>query len=148
MNERSFYMRRITFIATLLLLTPLIALAVEFKAFKYGETWLALSSDAKLMFLEGYSEGVAQGIADAHKVITKKSVLDLKVFQNTFYLHNPYFRTDEKVLIDVMTELYKDPANVYVQYDQMMWVAKRKLDGHPIETELTNARKIYRNIQK
>jgi hypothetical protein len=70
------------------------------------------------------------------------------VFQNTFYLHNPYFRTDEKVLIDVMTELYKDPANVYVQYDQMMWVAKRKLDGHPIETELTNARKIYRNIQK
>ena len=141
-------MRRITLIVILLLLIPLIVRAEEHKAFKYGEAWLALASEAKFMFLEGYSEGVIQGIADAHKVITRKDGMDMKVFQKAVNLHNPYYNTDEKVLIDVMTELYKDPANVYIQYDQMIWVAKHKLDGHTIEAELTNARKMYRNVPK
>jgi hypothetical protein len=48
---------------------------------------------------------------------------------------------DSDVLIPVITSLYKDPANVYIRYDSMIFIGRDKIAGKDIEPLLRNARK-------
>jgi hypothetical protein len=47
---------------------------------------------------------------------------------------------DEPALANVMTDLYRDPANTYIEYGAMVYVARDKLSGREVESRLRQAR--------
>jgi hypothetical protein len=61
----------------------------------------------------------------------RRERLRLKTF--TFYKNS--------ALLDVMTSLYSDPANTYIGYAYMIYIARDKLAGKDIEALLRNARR-------
>jgi len=147
------FVRKAFFLSAVLLviffiISPQLAVANNYKAFKYGDSWQTLSYDGKLMFIEGYMEGLAQGIHDANYVITGKKSIDGDKMEKALNMHNPLYHTEVQVLIKVMDDIYKDPANIYIQYDLVLWLAKDKLDGKPIEEHLRIYRKRYSNTPK
>lgn len=115
------------------IIIPQLPATDKYKAFKYGDSWRTLSYDGKLMFIEGYYEGIIQGIHDANYVITGRKAIDVNQMQKASNMHNPFYQTEVLVLIRVMDDIYKDPANIYVAYNLVLWLAKDKLDGKPIE---------------
>ncbi len=46
-----------------------------------------------------------------------------------------------KALRDVITSLYNDPANTYIEMSYMVYFAKSKLMGKDIESDLRDQRK-------
>lgn len=49
-----------------------------------------------------------------------------------------FYETD--ALRDVMTSLYSDPANTYISFGSMIYVARDKLSGKDVEPILRKAR--------
>ena len=48
---------------------------------------------------------------------------------------------DENKIIDVITNLYKDPANSYVWFQDMVYIARDSLSGKDVTKAILEARK-------
>lgn len=48
---------------------------------------------------------------------------------------------DSSAIREVMTNLYADPANTYIAWDRMLYLARDKLMGKDISQALIDARK-------
>ncbi|MFI5176322.1 MAG: hypothetical protein ACHQKY_15785 [Terriglobia bacterium] len=113
--------------------------------YQYGQYWQGLSKDMK----ENYVNGFKDGVANALYHVRAKSYLDkdprtqkeLKSFEEAMKdlidIHS-----NERVLAEVMTDLYKDPANVYIPSTEILVIAQAKLDGKPVEGRLLEQRKL------
>ncbi|MDD5606839.1 MAG: hypothetical protein PHN37_03205 [Candidatus Pacebacteria bacterium] len=55
---------------------------------------------------------------------------------------------DLKAIRDVMTDLYKDPANTYISFEKMIFFAIDKLSGESIENRLEEERKSIKESEK
>ena len=53
-----------------------------------------------------------------------------------------------EVIRDIMTDLYKDPANTYISFKNMIFIAKDKLSGKPIEDKLIEERKSIKEAEE
>ena len=110
---------------------------------RYGAVWPSLPYSAKQMYIEGYTDGLVQGITDAtFGPIAKKESLDADLLTKTIQMHSPRAIADEDVLIRVMDEIYSDPSNMYVNYNSVLDISTRKIAGDPIEALLVKYRKM------
>jgi len=137
----------------------------------YGEFWNSMSETEKAAYLTGLQSGLIKAIGDFQEYIFpyfKDKDKGLSVYEEEitterewdFYLERieifPYihnycgkyleslsFRYDFSLeaIIKVITDLYKDPANTYINIANMYLLAGRKLKGEDIEPLLREARK-------
>ena len=98
----------------------------------YGHKWNAWSNESRSTYLEGFVDGQSNTYLLILNDLPpeRREALRLRTF--TFY--------ENGVLRDVMTSLYSDPANSYVRYDSMVYIARDKIGGKDIETALRSAR--------
>lgn len=102
--------------------------------FNYGRQWNSWSNGSRSIYLEGFVDGQSNTyqllVNDLPAV--RREPLRLQTF--TFY--------DRDVLRDVMTSLYSDPANTYIRYNSMVYIARDKLNGNDTEPRLKLARRL------
>ncbi|MGE0885682.1 MAG: hypothetical protein AB7P14_19205 [Blastocatellales bacterium] len=131
-------MRQNFLIALLFLLCTSIAIAQD-KPTKYGEIWVSLSDSQKFMYLQGYRDGINATVSVGF-ILTydcpgqppyKMNEVSKKVL--------PDF--DNNAITKVMTDIYKDPANVFIPFSAMVGLANDKLNGENIEEKLRTLRK-------
>jgi hypothetical protein len=97
-----------------------------------GKEWNRWPNSFRSVYIDGFRDGQSHTyIAISSELsATRREALRLETF--TFY------QTD--ALRDVMTSLYSDPANTYIGFDSMIYVARDKLSGNDIEPMLRDAR--------
>ncbi len=98
----------------------------------YGREWNAWSNVSRSIYLEGFVDGQSSTYIALYSDLPSERREPLRLQTFTFY------KTD--ALRDVMTSLYSDPANIYIRYDSMVYIARDKLSGKDIEQTLRSAR--------
>lgn len=84
------------------------------------------------IYLEGFRDGQSRTYFAVMNdlPVARREPLQLATF--TTY--------DTDVLGNVMTSLYADPANTYIQNDDMVYLARDKIGGKDVESALRDAR--------
>jgi hypothetical protein len=100
--------------------------------FQYGTRWLAWSELERRIYLFGFVDGgsVYLDFVFRQPEQVRKEVLDRAAV-----------KYDDEVLSPVITSLYRDPANVYIRTDSMVYIARDKLAGQDVEPRLRTARR-------
>jgi hypothetical protein len=98
----------------------------------YGREWNAWSNGSPSIYLEGFVDGQSHTYLLLQNDVPAERREPLRLQTFTFY--------DHTVIRDVMTSLYADPANTYVGFDRMVYIARDKLAGKDIEATLRDAR--------
>jgi len=116
----------------------------------FGELWLESSYDVKFTFTVGYMAGMNLWFIKLLPILTSKleeGLLDSKERETVWKLIEirSYFDSLDvdgfKNIINIVTDLYEDPANTYIPTYEMIEFAYQKLKGEDIEPLLQEARK-------
>lgn len=109
----------------------------------YGAIWKGWRGGGQNAYLWGFIHGGTKVMLPLLDEIVSAKERGHKI-PNDFY-ENIRIKTstlfDEKKLRDVMTNLYKDPANSYIQLMDMVYIARDSLNGGEISASVLKARK-------
>ena len=127
---------------TILLMYIFAETAVAAEPYNYAELWRSWNIVAR----EAYISGVVDGIAEAF-IVTMTTVAPDKVAKTP--VPAEVKKTTDKLFVrytreqirDVITDLYKDPANGFINTLNMFFLARDKIEGKDIEKGLMEARK-------
>jgi len=115
----------------------------------FSKRWNSLSDYGKIAYLIGLGEGLGQGFLDCVNWLTpyfpeekegEKIRAYIPIVINKYFKYRNFISTNEEVVIQVISDLYKDPANVYINTPEMSFLAYRKLKGESIESSLRELR--------
>ncbi len=108
--------------------------------FNYGQEWNTWSNGSRYIYLEGFVDGQSSTYVAVLGDLPpdRREPLRLQTFM--FY--------GATALRDVMTSLYADPANTFIRYDAMVYIARDKLSGKDVEPMLRRAREQDRGYTK
>ncbi|GAH94936.1 unnamed protein product, partial [marine sediment metagenome] len=103
--------------------------------FNYGEFWNSISDREKTIFLVGMTEGISYSTSyyttnllgslktEEERTEELTKILDVLIFL-------PFSLTSNREVIkNIISDLYKDPANAYISIFYMSYLAYRKLKG-------------------
>jgi len=102
-----------------------------FEPFKYGTQWLQWTERERDTYLIGFVDG---GAVYFDFMMRQPKNMRNEVFAKTLVKY------DSDVLNPVITSLYRDPANVYIRFNSMVFIARDKIAGKDIEPLLRKAR--------
>lgn len=102
------------------------------KYFNYGRLWKSWSDSVRSVYLEGFIDGHSDTFFKMSFSIPADKREQLKKATFTFY--------EDDVLRDVISDLYKDPANSFITFSAMVYIARDRLDGNDIEERLKHSR--------
>ena len=88
--------------------------------FNYGEEWLKMSKGSRLMWVWGYTAGQTRILSE----------LKIKSTKNLKFL---ILVEDASVISKIMSQYYNDPANIYIPWCHMTYIAKMKLKGRSVQ---------------
>ncbi len=121
---------------------------------KPSETWNQLKDFDKGVLAIGVRQGVwmvLEKLTDCRPIQFANNESEIKFtafLKDAFNFTNLFLTGDAekgidlwKSLVEVIDDLYKDPANSYVPIANMCLIASRKLRGEPIESLLRELRK-------
>lgn len=118
---------------------------------QYGRYWQDLSKEMKEQYVIGFKDGVSNALyhvrAKAYLEGDPKNQKDLKLVEDVMKVLTN-IHSGARVLADVMTDLYKDPANTYIPPTELLIIAQAKLDGKSIDPMLQEQRKLATETQK
>ncbi|HWP36684.1 MAG TPA: hypothetical protein VNL18_03930 [Gemmatimonadales bacterium] len=108
--------------------------------FNFGRQWNGWSSSFRSIYLDGFIDGQSSTYfaLEGDLPSERREALRQKTF--TFY--------GVDAIRDVMTDLYADPANAFIRYDAMVYIARAKLDGKDVEPMLRYSRENDRRSRK
>ena len=155
-------------LALLVLTNSIYALS---ELYNYRETWNSCWTDyQRYIYLWGFSDARKQIWGDISGIIKEfregkalslyelKSLIDLTnkiaIIETNASITDYEEITiglkplDLKVIRDIMNDLYKDPANAYINFEYMVFIAKDKLSGKPIENKLAEKRKSIKETEE
>ena len=112
----------------------------------YGEFWNSLSDREKTIYFIGMRDGIAKGGCDCAERFSAymKEEESRQVgydFLDEYYQYDQFLSSNRDVIIKVISDLYKDPANTYIYVSEICFLAYRKLKGESIESSLMELRK-------
>ncbi|MBA7496495.1 hypothetical protein ES702_07104 [subsurface metagenome] len=118
----------------------------------YGKIWNSWSDYMRSIYIMGFKDGLQGQIYDSfitRLMIEEKDVFDkylkdsevVKIEEARNKTSWDFIMFDGEVIKNVMTDLYKDPANAYIYIDDMAGLAYWKLKGENISSFLQEARK-------
>ena len=109
----------------------------------YGKIWTAWGKEGQTTYIWGFIDGGGHAMITVMNEITASDNRGDKV-PKTFY-ENIRVKTatlyDENKIIDVITNLYKDPANSYIWFKYMVYIARDSLSGKDVSKAILEARK-------
>jgi hypothetical protein len=145
-------MKKITII--FIIVICLLSFLGTYSLAKPSELWNLSKKTDKAVLVFGVRQGALmfiEQVADCHPIQFANSDLEAKFmafyedalnFTNLFLTGNEEKDIDLwKSLVEVIDDLYKDPANSYIPIANMCLIASRKLRGEPIESLLRELRK-------
>jgi hypothetical protein len=100
--------------------------------FNYGKRWNAWSKSERSIYIERFRDGQSRTYFTVSGDLPSARRGELLAATFTLY--------DNDILTSVMTSLYADPANTFVQNDDMVYISRDKLNGKDIEPALRDAR--------
>ena len=124
----------------MLLVMPTSSGQRERDLFNYGQEWNTWSNGSRYVYLEGFVDGQSNTYAAVLGDLPQERREPLRLQLFTFY--------GAQALRDVMTSLYADPANTFIRYDSMVYIARDKLSGKDTESMLRSAREHDRGYVK
>jgi len=91
-----------------------------------GQLWKDMKWEGQIMYVQGYEDGGFRALLavrdhDRWPVTNNKWAPD--------WIQHVFLKAPAAQISDVMTDLYKDPANAYIQWDEMLLIAREKLEG-------------------
>lgn len=123
----------------------------------FGEFWLKISVGDKGSYIAGFVGGIDLCGLKLFPILTSKTKSDIKLLDFLtreekdvilelidlrFYFNSLEGDVDGfKNIINIVTDLYKDPANTYIPACKMIEFAYKKLKGEDMEPLLREARK-------
>lgn len=137
-------------VCCLLNFTGISCLAQE-NLLNFGEFWLRLSLLDRTIYISGFVSGIDLCILKFSPILTSETKVDfltyeerdtiLKLIDLRSYFWGLAGDVDGvKNIINIVTDLYKDPANTYIPACKMIEFAYQKLKGEDIEPLLREAR--------
>lgn len=117
----------------------------------YGKIWNSWSDYIRSIYIMGLKDGFQNQIYFSfiyRLIIEEKDVFD-KFLKDSEVVKTEEARNktlwgfinfDDEAIRNVMTDLYKDPANIYISFYDMGGIAYRKLKGESIELLLRELR--------
>lgn len=112
----------------------------------YGAMWKAWGREGQHAYFWGFIDGSTAVMMTAMeeyislgKQVSKAQKDCGIILDNTGKKTATLF--DEYKLIDVITNLYKDPANSYILFGDMVYIARDSLKGNDVTDALLKARK-------
>jgi|GEM_PF-3294400 len=119
--------------------------------FQYGRYWQGLSKEMRENYVNGFKDGVGNALyhikAKAYLEKDPKNQKELKLAEEAL-TDLTSIHSDNRVLAEVMTDLYNDPANTYIPTTEILVISQAKLDGKPIDSMLLEQRKLAFETQK
>ena len=117
----------------------------------YGKIWNSWSDYIRSIYIMGLKDGLQNQIyfSFIHRlIIEEKDVFDkflkdsevVKTEEKGNRILWDFIMFDDEAIRNVMTDLYKDPANTYISFYDMGGIAYRKLKGESIELLLRELR--------
>ena len=115
----------------------------------WGKAWNSISHLEKQFYLMGMTDGLFMCISDFY-ISTGSYIVELEDYEERMMLTASMARSNDllglitsnsEAIINIMNDLYKDPANVYIIYRDIFILSCRKLKGEDIESLLQKARK-------
>ena len=131
--------------------------------YKYGKIWKSWSDYKRIIFLQGYQDGVEEGgsklLVAYEEAIRTFNILNEskdsseakgeKIDEVLREIFQPFGAgVEKKVIIDIMNDLYKDSSNTYITFPMIVDIAKNKLEGKKVEDDLRNARGYQKMVNK
>lgn len=109
----------------------------------YSKIWTAWGKDGQTAYIWGFIDGGGYALQTVMSEIIASDKKGGKV-PKSFY-ENIRLKTatlyDENKIIDVITNLYKDPANSYIWFNDMLYIARDSLSGKDVSKAILEARK-------
>lgn len=112
--------------------TPCQLMAKTFDLYKFGPRWLQWTEVERFIYLEG--------VIDGQSLYVREFILRQPEAVRNQLLDKYSLKFDETTIAPVMTSLYRDPANVFINYRAMAFIARDKLLGREVEPLLRKAR--------
>jgi hypothetical protein len=112
----------------------------------YGKIWKAWGKGGQRAYLWGFIDGGGYAMRTVLDEIFASDKRGGKV-PKPFY-ENIRVKTatlyDESKMIDIITSLYKDPANSYIWFQDMVYIARDSLSGKDVTAAILEARRSAR----
>ena len=119
--------------------------------YNYGKIWNSWSDYTRSVYIMGFKDGLQRHINFPflmRLIIEEKDVFDkylkdsevVKTEEKGNRILWDFIMFDDEAIRNVMTDLYKDPANTYISSYDMSGIAHRKLKGDSIDVLLREAR--------
>jgi hypothetical protein len=99
----------------------------------YGREWKSLSDASRSLYLEGFMDGFSATYRAVFNDLSGERRESLRLETAVLF--------ERDAIRDVMKSLYSDPANTYIRYNSMVYIARDKLGGKDIDKTLRDARK-------
>ena len=111
--------------------------------FNYGQVWKLWPDYVRDVYLMGFQDGSVYAYFKAlHKWLPPGEAFKKPEPQRVKEVRESVFLfVDRSALRDVMTSLYEDPANTYIRWEKIVYLARDKLMGKDISQSLIKARK-------
>jgi hypothetical protein len=136
-------MRKLTIALICLGIAMISAPAFSAEMQDYSKIWKAWGRDGQTAYIWGFIDGGGHAMQTVMSEIIASDKQGGKVPQN-FY-ENIRVKTatlyDENKIIEIITNLYKDPANSYILFQDMVYIARDSLSGKDVTKAILDARK-------
>ncbi len=117
--------------------------------------WNSMDDNNKEVYIWGIRDGLflcVEQITERYLVPSLTNKYDTSIIEDileNYYQFLTIFKADDfkttdallKTIVNIVNDLYKDPANTYINVSDMCLIASRKLRGEPIESLLRELRK-------
>lgn len=139
-------------VAANIILILLVPTVYAEEKFNFGEKWIKSAIPEKISFLEGYHSGYIFGVLNATKFFlpTKTQQEKEEAFKKASMIYSDRLLGNDMLvnLTLVMDQLYKDPANSYIEKGVILELALSKLRGGDIAEDLIMQREVARGEEK
>jgi hypothetical protein len=129
----------------LALVIALLALAQEglsSSQYDYADQWKSWSNAGRDAYLQGFVDGNSEAFITAGKDWLPKEFFHSPQSKRVKAVASKLFLIfDAAAIRDVVTDLYADPANRYINFTRMVHIARDKLKGADYAQQLREARK-------
>jgi hypothetical protein len=109
----------------------------------YSKIWKAWGKGGQRAYICGFIDGggyTMRTVLDEIFASDKRGSKVPKLFYENVRIKTATLY-DESKIIDIITSLYKDPANSYIWFQEMVYIARDSLSGKDITTAILEARR-------
>ena len=133
-------------LAIILLLAGMVSIAGADELYDYATRWRAWDVYTRTAYVIGVTEGISTAFFTTKGNLTKKPspkeellIMDILKFGSAI---------ERKKIIEVITDIYQDPANSYIETTKIFILAQETIEGKDISKSLEDARRQAYDLYK